>query len=709
MGAYSSLTSELKTLDPDQDGARFNMVEQYLTKMILDTNMAAQEAGVATAIAFVENAPNPLRYRSEIVAGVVSKCIASTKANTRTQSVELLMLLSEADTPGPVVEGVLEGFDAKMPKAVVAAVSAVRELVGAFGVKFINLKSVVKALSKPFGHRDNSVRSEAQALAVELYRWIGKALVPSLQDLQPVLLKELEAQFEKIAGEPKPKQTRLLRSQQEVEESPHEESAGGAGAEEGGDNDGEVGDVDGEMDAWEIADPVDITKKLPDDFHAMVASKKWKERKEVIEALHATLEKSVRLQPNSATGDLIQDLGKKITDTNIVVATIVIQCLGQFAATMRTAFAPYAQSTLPGLVEKSKERKQTVIDAIRVTMDNYFLAVNRDLTAIGDHYFTGAAHKNPQVRAEATHFLRRCFSEVSTRPGKADVKRYSEQLKTGLDDGDANVREAAAECMGTLGKLVTTKVLEPFIEGIDKIKMEKVTDYMGKATVKAKAPKPAAKPPPPSSAAARSGARPGAPRPGARAAPGARPASIAKPAPVEEEKPVGLGANMPPHLRKKLEASARAAAIKKAQREGRPLDDLPPEPAPAPTPKAAAAAAAAAAAPARAVRPAAAPAVKRPLNPRPAAAAKPGASAAPAGSSKGADETVRMRFANDDSLDDKIADALPTEALTGLESAKWKERVEAMDALKQHLEGQAAADSPVHPELVIRQFSKKPG
>ncbi|KAJ1952778.1 hypothetical protein EC988_003367, partial [Linderina pennispora] len=218
MAAYNSVTSELKTLDPDHDGARFNMVEQYLTKMILDTNMAAQEAGVATVMAFVENAPNPLRYRSEIVAGVVSKCIASTKAVTRTQSVELLMLLSEADTPDPVIEGVVEGFDAKTPKAIAAAVSAARELVSAFGIKFISLKSVIKALSKPFGHRDNSVRSEAQALAVELYRWIGQALVPSLQDLQPVLLKELETQFAKVAGEPRPTQKRLLRSQREVDE-----------------------------------------------------------------------------------------------------------------------------------------------------------------------------------------------------------------------------------------------------------------------------------------------------------------------------------------------------------------------------------------------------------------------------------------------------------------------------------------------------------
>ncbi|ORX65235.1 ARM repeat-containing protein [Linderina pennispora] len=659
---YSSLPLEqrlthkvwkLKTLDPDHDGARFNMVEQYLTKMILDTNMAAQEAGVATVMAFVENAPSPLRYRSEIVAGVVSKCIASTKAVTRTQSVELLMLLSEADTPGPVIEGVVEGFDAKTPKAIAAAVAWIKAF----------------------------VRSEAQALAVELYRWIGQALVPSLQDLQPVLLKELETQFAKVAGEPRPTQKRLLRSQREVDEPQSDESAGAADEGAGGGNE-EGDDVDGGMDAWELADPVDITKKLPDDFHALVTSKKWKERKEVIEALHETLQKSVRLQPNSATGDLIQDMGKRITDTNIIVATIVIQCLGQFAGTMRSAFAPYAQSTLPGLVEKSKERKQTVIDAIRVTMDNYFIAVSRDLSAIGDHYFTGATHKNPQVRAEAAHFLRRCLSEVSTKPSKSDVKRYSEQLKAGLDDGDASVREASAECLGTLGKLVTMKVLEPFIEGIDKIKMEKVTEYMDKAAVKAKAEKPVAKPPP-----ARSGARPVAARPGARPAPGSKPAPRAKPVPPKpapvEEAPKGGKARWtrgicPGSCVK--ESSARGSSSSCCCSKGQ-------------QPHLLVLLALQAAAP-----------VKKPLSARPpaAAATKAGGSAASAatagGGSKGADDTVRMRFANDDNLDERLADALPAEALTGLQSAKWKDRVEAMDMLKQHLEDQAAG-----------WFSKKPG
>ncbi|KAJ2801685.1 hypothetical protein H4R20_003580, partial [Coemansia guatemalensis] len=664
--------------------------------------MAAQESGVNAVIAFVENAPNPTRRREEIVAGIVSKCLSTTKAGTRTSSKELLLLLSEADTPAPVVTGVIEGFDAKQPKAVAAAVSAIKDIVHAFGVKFINLKGLLKALSKPFSHRDNGVRTEAQHLTVELYRWMGQAILPSLQDLPPVLLKELETQFAAVANDPPPKQERLLRSQQEADE-PADNAAAGTNNADADEGDAEADDATGGIDSWDLAEPVDITQKLPDDFFPFLASKKWKERKEVIEQLYETLKKTPRLQMNAGTGDIIQELGKKIADTNIIVATLAIQSLGRLAAALRQAFTPYVQSTLPALVEKSKERKQTVVDAIRETEDAYFVAAGKELSAIGDHYFTGSTHKNPQTRAESHRLLQRCFAVVPTRPGKGDVKRYADQLKIGLDDGDAGVREAAAECLGTLSKLVTSKVLEPFIEGVDNIKTEKINEYAEKATIKAKA---APKPKPAIKAAAAAAPSAGRPRPRPRAPPtganaGAGGPGARKPAGgAEETEAAGLGANLPPHIRKKLEASARAAAIKKAEREGRPVEDAVPAASapPPPQPKAAPPRRAAPAAPSGAAR-----------KPTPALAAKSAKGSKAGNAGQASSTTVRMRFSNDESLDEKIESALPAAVLSGLESSAWKERVEAMDQLREFLADEAGRGAGVDPELVVRQMARRPG
>ncbi|KAJ2850441.1 hypothetical protein IWW36_001879 [Coemansia brasiliensis] len=704
MKAYTDLAKEFKQLDPEREASKFAGYENLLAKMVLDSNMAAQESGVQAVIAFVDNAPNPIRRREEIVAGVVAKCLAATKAGTRSLSKELLLLLSEVDTPGPVVQGVLEGFEAKQPKAVVASLSTVRDIVQAFGIKFINLKQLLKALSKPFAHRDNGVRTEAQHVAVELYRWMGQAIMPSLQDLPPVLLKELESQFAQVAQQPPPKQERLLRSQQQQEQADApSEPAQGEGQEP---NDADTHeDMGVNMDPWDLADPVDIAQKLPDDFNMLMGSKKWKERKEALEQLHETLKKSIRLQMSSGTGDVVQELGNKISDTNIIVATLAIQNLELVARGLRQPFAPYVQSTLPALVEKSKERKQSVVDAIRATMDAYFVAaVNYDFTAIGDHYFTGATHKNPQARAEAHRFLSRCFTVVPKRPSKGEVKKYADQLKSGLDDGDAGVREAAAEGLGTLSKLVTAKVLDPFIEGVDKIKMEKINEFAEKATVKAKSAATATVP--------RAVAN-GKPRPqlSAATAKSIAPAGTQAPAAAAvaaDNGSGGLGANLPPHIRKKLEASARAAAIKKAQREGRPIDDLLPPAQPEMS--------APAAKPAVPRPTAASAAPKRPAAASAASSRKPAttttAAAAPAAVGKAksaASEAVTMRYANDESLDEKIAEVLPADILTNLGSAKWKERMEAMDQLKEFLGDEAARSNAVHAELVVRQLGRKPG
>jgi hypothetical protein len=51
-----------------------------------------------------------------------------------------------------------------------------------------------------------------------------------------------------------------------------------------------------------------------------------------------------------------------------------------------------------------------------------------------------------------------------------------------MDDSEPSTREAAAEAVGTLMKLVSEKSLYPYIEKLDKIKEAKVKDYYQKAS-----------------------------------------------------------------------------------------------------------------------------------------------------------------------------------------------------------------------------------
>jgi hypothetical protein len=116
------------------------------------------------------------------------------------------------DTPDPVLEDLTPGLSAKLPKLVAATTSVFKEIYKQFGARTVNPKPALKQLPKLFAHSDKGVRAEATAFAVVLYQWLGDAIRPSLAELKPVQLKELDDAFTAVeAG--KATQERFLRSQ----------------------------------------------------------------------------------------------------------------------------------------------------------------------------------------------------------------------------------------------------------------------------------------------------------------------------------------------------------------------------------------------------------------------------------------------------------------------------------------------------------------
>jgi cytoskeleton-associated protein 5 len=105
------------------------------------------------------------------------------------------------------------------------------------------------------------------------------------------------------------------------------------------------------------------------------------------------------------------------------------------------------------------------------------------------------AHKNPQIRAEVIKLQINRLKEIKFAPSKQEIKTACELLMKAFDDGDAAVREATAEALGTLMKCCGEKPLLVFLENLDTVKMGKVKEYFEKAVVKAK-PAPVAAPPP---------------------------------------------------------------------------------------------------------------------------------------------------------------------------------------------------------------------
>lgn len=513
---------------------------------VADSNVAAQQEGVACLCAFLKYAGREacVRTRNHTITPIVEKCLSSSRAATKQNALEALLLYIELDVSAPVIEDVLGGLANKVPKNVAATLNALNQLIHNYGCRIIDPKPILKALPKAFGAADKNVRAEATNLTVELYRWLREAMKPLFWgELKPTQQSDLETQFDKIKSEPPPQQERLLRSQQAVADSAPEGEA-----EEEADDDVQG---EGEWDAFALAEPQDVLKKIPPNFSELLASAKWKDRKEAVEALFTALD--VPRIKDSDFGEIARGLAKCMKDANVAVVIQAAQCIESLAKGLREGFGKYRSIVMQPIMDRLKEKKATVADALAAALDAVFASTSladcfEDITAY-------LGNKNPQVKEGTMKFLIRCLRTTKTVPSKAEIGAICDSGKKLLSESSPVLRDGGAEILGTVMKIIGERAMTPHMESLDEIRRNKVKEFFATAEVKAKdKPKPAPTPKPAPAGAKKvvAGKRPVAKKPmmPAAAAPEAAPARATGPGSrLGMPKPSGLGGLKAPQKR----------------------------------------------------------------------------------------------------------------------------------------------------------------
>jgi hypothetical protein len=496
-------------------------------------------------------------------------------------AIEALLLYVELDIADPVIEELIPLLAAKTPKVIVAALQSLTAIYHAYGCKTVEPKPIIKLLPKVYGHADKNVRAEAQNLTVELYRWLKEAMKPLFwSELKPVQQTDLDKLFEKVKDD-KPTQERLLRSQQAAQEAAEE--AGEAPTEEAEDE-----DEDGAIDLEPEFEVVDVMSKVPADFGERLNSSKWKDRKEALEELFTAAN-----QPAIQEGpfdDVMRGLAKSMKDANVACVIAAANCVEVLAKGLKKSFSRYRSTIMSPMLERLKEKKQTVTDALAAACDAVVSATG--ITDNLEEMLEAFKHKTPQVKLESARVLVRCLKNLREVPPPAELKTMSDAAKSLLADSQAPPREAAAEILGTLWKIMTDRNMLSHLDGIDDIKKNKIKEYCDNAEVKVKW-KPKAAPPPKPVAA-----------PVKKAVPGRRPApGVKKPAPAPvrpatpEEPPAAAPLTARPTSRPGLKSGLAAPGSKMRKPGMAPpaasprrvpsedvdmMDDDPPTPAPAP-------------------------------------------------------------------------------------------------------------------------------
>ncbi|CAI7892594.1 unnamed protein product [Closterium sp. NIES-54] len=448
-----------------------------LKKAVSDANAPAQEKALDALIAFQLAADADVaRFAKEICDATATKCLTGRpKTVERAQSSFLLWVELEA------VEVFLDCMEKavkhKVAKAVVPAIDAMYQALSQFGTGVVPPKRIFKMLPGLFNHADQGVRQCSKGLTVELCRWLGKDTVKRLlfEGLRDATKAELEAEFERVEGRAVP--TRRIRSEQmkeieepEVLDAPADDSKAA---------EPEAPPV---IDDYDLADPVDILTPLSKTtFYDGIKATKWSERRDAIAEL-TKLASTIRIAPGDFL-DIQRGLKKLTTDVNIAVATEAIQAAGNLAKGLRKDFSSGARLMLPALLERYKEKKPTVVQAIRDTLKAFYISGCLTLTDALEDITTAVKHKVPQVRSEVLGWVAVCI-EASKRPQVMAVhKELIPMLVESLQDGTVDVREAGFNALANVAKCVGMKPLERHLESVDEVRKKKLIDVIASAGV----------------------------------------------------------------------------------------------------------------------------------------------------------------------------------------------------------------------------------
>ncbi|KAI6248598.1 Spindle pole body component alp14 [Erysiphe necator] len=452
---------------------------------VADSNVAAQQSGIAALCAFLKygGKENCTRSRGYTINSLVEKGLASAKVNTKSTSLEAILLYVELDTAAPVLEDLLPSLSNKQPKVVAATLGALTAIYHNYGCKVVDPKPALKVLPKAFGHADKNVRAEATNLAVELYRWLREAMKPVFWgDLKPTQQADMESHFEKIKVEVPPKQERYLRSQQALKEKVSHVLEADTMEMEDGVNEPE------EIDVFSMLESQDVLSKIVPSFYELVASTKWKDRKDALESVYTVL--NIPKIKDGDFSELVRSFAKCMKDPNIAVVTQAAQCIEALAKGLRNSFGKYRSIVCGPIMERMKEKKTSVADALGSSLDQVFLATN--LSENMEDIMENLKHKNPQVKEGTMKFLIRCLRTTREAPTKSEVGLISEAAKKLLTESSEVLRSGGAEVLGTVMKIMGERAMGPHLEGLDDIRKAKIKEYFDSAEVKAKdKPKPA--------------------------------------------------------------------------------------------------------------------------------------------------------------------------------------------------------------------------
>ncbi|GJM92767.1 hypothetical protein PR202_ga09263 [Eleusine coracana subsp. coracana] len=267
----------------------------------------------------------------------------------------------------------------------------------------------------------------------------------------------------------------LSEQEKELEEEAVPETTGANTSEE------VAPDAPMEIDEYDLVDPVDILTPLEKSgFWDGVKATKWSERRDAVAEL-TKLASTKKIAPGDFH-EVSRTLKKLITDVNLAVSVEATQAIGNLARGLRAQFSGNARMLLPVLLEKLKEKKPTMTEALSQTLQALHKSGCFALMDVIEDVRVAVKNKVPLVRSLTLNWVAFCIETSNKQTVLKLHKEYVPICMECLNDGTPEVRDASFSVLAAIAKMVGMKPLERSLEKLDDVRKKKLSDMIGSAT-----------------------------------------------------------------------------------------------------------------------------------------------------------------------------------------------------------------------------------
>lgn len=536
MEAYEELSRLFEAKSDDPIDPVYGEYASFMPTIIGEKNANALDKGLESVLYFVNNyKQSASKCADELIPLLIEKPLTSAKQTTQRNAKEsILTLLEQCEDKAHVQRCVMELIITnqlhppkqrnKIARVRAAVVNLLVDCISGFGVETIGVSNIIKCLPALFGETDRKVRAETTSLLMELFRWLRAGIMPYLDSMREVQKKELEAEFEKVKGDPAPVPTRFLRTLRPKHaistadkiatrtaiplsnaSSSSAPSHGSAASNHPSSDDQAIPTLPTpvELDIFEITEPSPVISKLTDTFHQGIHSSKWSERRDALDELNKLTSKPRLAVENY--GDIINKIVAIIEkEANVPVTKAAIEVVEKLCNGLRVDFSSYARPLLPHMIQRFKMKQQVICESVHSALHAMTLAKGApvlftELIAspiLEDAVIPCLNSKVPSQRAHMLQFLQRGLEFTTRKPNcllngmakrrstpayKRSIKTLAERIVPMCDDPNSQVRDLCFQILATMtmGKqhgCDCAKEVQPLLQNFDKVKLEKIQE-----------------------------------------------------------------------------------------------------------------------------------------------------------------------------------------------------------------------------------------